>query len=309
MLPFPIQVQLPFPFDSFGSLMFVLSIAATFGLRYARNRTSTLVIQKFHIAVEPLPTANPTVEIVGRMQGLLAFLLGLLGFSPVIRFTISGSELRCQSTSLFGQRSQFIPLRCVSTMAAGIHKPISAVVWAGFVVMFGSYSSTAMGSWIPFIVALAAALMLVVRYVLSKKFFIEVYAQGGPPISLLFQPNVLEGVPIDVDQALKVVDVIRDLILNEGSATPGFPARTSPPPTKVPAYVEAPYEASAWASPSSDAADDDEEQARKLLAQARQFVLNGDKPRAVAILQEIIRRFPRTETADQARRNLQKRGN
>ena len=59
MLPFPIQVQLPFPFDSFGSLMFVLSIAATFGLRYARNRTSTLVIQKFHIAVEPLPTALP----------------------------------------------------------------------------------------------------------------------------------------------------------------------------------------------------------------------------------------------------------
>ncbi len=306
MLPFPIQVQLPFPFDSFGSLMFVLSIAATFGLRYARNRTSTLVIQKFHIAVEPLPTANPTVEIVGRMQGLLAFLLGLLGFSPVIRFTISGSELRCQSTSLFGQRSQFIPLRCVSTMAAGIHKPISAVVWAGFVVMFGSYTSSTMGSWIPFLVALAAALVLVVRYVLSKKFFIEVYAQGGPPISLLFRPNVLEGVPIDVDQALEVVDVIRDLILNEGSATPSVSARTPPP---VPVYVEATYEASAWASPNSDATDDDEEQARKLLAQARQFVQNGDKPRAVAILQEIVRRYPRTETADQARRNLQKRGN
>ena len=304
MFPFP--VQLPFPFDSFGSLMFVLSIAATFGLRYARNRTSTLVIQKFHIAVEPLPTSNPTVEIVGRMQGLLAFLLSLLGFSPITKFTISGSELRCQSTSLFGQRSQFIPLRCVSTMAAGIHKPISAVVWAGFVVMFGSYTSSFMGSWIPFFIALVAAVMLVVRYVLSRKFFIEVYAQGGPPISLLFQPNVLEGVPIDVDQALEVVDVIRDLILHEGSAAPSPSPRTSPP---LPVYVEAPYEASAWASPNSAAPDDDDAQARTLLAQARQFVQNGDKPRAVAILQEIVRRFPRTETADQARRNLQKRGN
>jgi outer membrane protein assembly factor BamD (BamD/ComL family) len=76
----------------------------------------------------------------------------------------------------------------------------------------------------------------------------------------------------------------------------------------LPEYVEAPYEASAWASPSSAAADDDEEEARKLLVQARQHVQGGDKQRAVALLQEIIRRFPRTETADQARRNLQKRG-
>ena len=234
-----------FQFDSFAIQLFVMGIMSTIGLRFAKNRTSTLVIQKYEVAVEPQPASRPTVEIVGRMQGGVAFVLSLLGFSPIIRFTISGLELRCQSSSLFGQRSQFIPLRCVSTLAAGIHKPISMVVWAAFVLIFGIYLSLENRQWAPIAIALIIAAVLLVMYVVSKKFFIEVYAQGGPSISLLFKPNVLEGVAVDVDQAMAVVEVIRDLIVYAGSAEPPPRTTTVPPPP----YVEAPYEASAWASP------------------------------------------------------------
>jgi len=290
------------PFDSVTTLLFVVGLASTAGLKLVRNRTSTLVIQKYYIAVEPQPSPNPTVEIVGRAQGAVALVLSLIGLSPIIRFTIAGSELRCQSTSLFGQRLQFIPLRCVTTMAAGIHKPIGMLIWAAVSVVSGLYMSLEMRAWTPIGVSLFSALVMVVLYVMSKKFFIEVYAQGGPSISLLFKPNLLEGVPLDVDQALAVVDVIRDLILREGSGT-----RPQEPPS-VPRYVEAPYEASAWASSNAKSDDDDDEQARQLFAQARQYAQDGDRQRAVFTLQEIVRRFPQTETADQARRNLQKRG-
>ena len=292
-----------FAFDSFAIQLIVMGIMSTIGLRFARNRTSTLVIQKYEVAVEPQQAPRPTVEIVGRMQGVVAFVLSLLGFSPIIRFTIAGSELRCQSSSLFGQRSQFIPLRCVSTVTAGIHKPISALVWAAFALIFGIYLSFANRSWAPIAVALIIAAVLLVMYVVSKKFFIEVYAQGGPSIALLFKPNVLEGVAIDVDQAMAVVDVIRDMIVYEGAAVS---SPRMPPPIPAP-YVEAPYEASAWASPTDDDTNDDEDQARQLLTRARHYAQQGEKDRAVSTLQEIVRRFPDTDTANQARKNLQKR--
>ncbi len=289
------------PFDSITTLLFVVGLASTVGFRLVRNQTSTLVIQKYYIAVQAQPSLSPTVEIVGRAQGIVALVLSLLGLSPIIRFTIVGSELRCQSTSLFGQRFQFIPLRCVSTMSAGIHKPIGTLIWAAVSIAYALYLSLEMRAWTPIAISLIAAVILVVMYVLSKKFFIEVYAQGGPSISLLFKPNVLEGVPLDVNQALAVVDVIREMILTEGSRTQS----QQPPP--VPRYAEAPYEASAWTPSNDKSENDDEEQARQLFAQARQHAQDGDRQRAVATLQEIVRRFPHTETADQARRNLQKR--
>jgi hypothetical protein len=310
------------PSEAIGVVVFFLAIASGVGMRLARNRTSTLVIQTFHIAVKPQATQNPTVEIVGRVQGVVAFALSLLGFSPITRFTIAGTELRCQSSSLFGQRSQFIPLRCVSTMAAGIHKPIATLVWAALFIMLGFYISFAMGSWAPIAIALLFGIACVVSYILSKKFFVEVYSQGGPPISLLFKPNVLEGVPIDVEQALAVVGVIRDMIINEGAAAHSG-HRSGPIDTQTPPD-DAPDDSPGWAVPASDpdvathwappivshenTEEDDEEQAKQLMAQARQHVQAGQKQLAINALQEIVRRFPTTRVAEQARRNLQKSG-
>ena len=51
-----------------------------------------------------------------------------------------------------------------------------------------------------------------------------------------------------------------------------------------------------------------EEQAAQMFAQARQYVKNDDHERAIYTLQEIVSRFPKTQTADKARRSLQKSG-
>lgn len=294
------------PAEAIAPVLFFLAIAWGIWRSLARNRTATLVLQKFSIAIEPQSMPNPTVEIIGRTQGVVAFVLTLLGFSPITRFTIAGPELRCQSSSLFGQRSQFIPLRCVSTMAAGIHKPIAALVWAALFLVLGGDMSFAMSSWAPIAIALVFGIIFVVMYVLTKKFFIEVYPQGGPPISLLFKPNVIEGVPIDVDQALSVIGVIRDMILNDGAPTqPPRPARLV---QQNEIHAVATDDAPLWASQPEEAQIDEEEQAKQMFATARQHAHDGHKQHAVSTLQEIVRRFPHTQTADQARRNLQKSG-
>lgn len=282
-------------------------IASAIGMRLGRNRTATLVLQKFSLTVEPQATPTPTVEIVGRMQGIVAFVLSLLGFSPITRFTIAGPELRCQSSSLFGQRSQFIPLRCVSTMAAGIHKPIAAIIWAALIVFLGFYLSFEMRSWAPIAIALVVAIILVVMYVLTKKFFIEIYSQGGPPISLLFKPNVIEGVPIDFEQALAVVDVIRDMILHDGGSA--LPQRRAAISQQRDNHATMSNEALPWTSQAEEPEEEDEEeQATQMFVQARQYAQNGDNQRAIATLQEIVQRYPQTQTADKARRSLQKSG-
>ena len=59
----------------------------------------------------------------------------------------------------------------------------------------------------------------------------------------------------------------------------------------------------------SEAPDVDiEEQAAQMFAQARQYVQNDDHEHAISTLQEIVSRFPQTQTADKARRSLRKSG-
>ena len=282
----------------------VLAAALVIWLRISRNRTATLVLQKFDIAVEPESLPRATVKIVGRMQGVVAFVLSLMGFSPITRFTIAGPELRCESTSLSGQKSQFIPLRKVSGLAAGIHKPISAVVWAFFLVGLGAYVSAESGSWAPLSVALVIFGILIARYFLSKKFFIEVYSHGGPAISLLFKPNVIEGVPIDFDQAMKVVAVIRDMVLQEGAPSDLTTASTPTPAASPPPVPPASQPSNQDNIPSDIA----EQRAKALMNKAKESVQLGEREVAIAVLQDIINKYPNTHSAEQARLSLRKIG-
>jgi hypothetical protein len=287
-----------------GSLFF-LAVAMGIGVRLSRNRVSTVVLQKFTLSTSPLPQPHPTVELVGRMQGIVAFVLSLMGFSPITRFTIAGTELRCESSSLFGQRSQFIPLRSVSSLAAGVQKPISAIVWAVFITVLGVYVSLVFRSWAPIAIALISVIALVILYVLTKKFFIEVHSHGGPPIALLFKPNVIEGVPINVEEALAVVAVIRDMVLQQGT-----PASTSgPPPLPVQQRLHEP-ELPPFAAQhqQSEEGKVGEDLASEFLAEARRQAQSGQRQQAISILQQIIQRFPASPAADQARHSLQKIG-
>ena len=202
--------------------MISFGIMAAIALRVARGRSAALVLQQFRLAQQPQPAALPSVEIVGRRQGVVAFVLGLLGFSPITRLTLAGMELRCESTSLSGRRMQVIPIRQVANLAAGIHKPIGNLVSAVVLNWMGISYAIQHRTFLPITVTLVAGIVLVVLYALSKKFFIEIHSQGGPPISLLFKPNVLEGIPIDADQAMAVIGVIRDLVIASSAGFAGY---------------------------------------------------------------------------------------
>jgi hypothetical protein len=288
----------------------LLAFAAIIGMRLANARSSTLVLQEFKMDRLPARRPKKDVEIVGRLQGIIAFCLSLLGFSPITRFFIAGNELRCESASLFGQRLQFIPLRSVSSVSAGVHKPFAAIVFAGILPFLGMYLFVATKSWIGPGVCLLGSAVFILVYVLSKKFYLEIHCQGGPPIGLLFKPNVIEGVQIDAERALSVVAVIRDLVVRSNafavpSSIDNFGPVISEPSTEW--MSESAVEISSEQFQPPPLPNDDLE-AKRLFAQARELSQEGKTDLAVAVLREIISKYPNSGAATQAKRSLQRSG-
>lgn len=318
-----------FPMEAIIGTLFWSVVLAGVGIRLVRSRASTLVLQKYVVRVQPQPSEQTIVEVVGRMQGVIAFVLTLMGFSPITRLTLTGSELRCESTSLFGQRLQLIPVRQVSNLAAGIHKPIGNLIAAAVLNIAGVTMSWSLGTLVPLAGGLVIGIILVALYAISKKFFVEIHSQGGPPISLLFKPNILEGVPIDATSAMEVIAVIRDLVMASGTtSSEGIVPRPSPINwgTSVPLDGEDSPDGSPFQpfraetepeeiiveleeqEPDTLDSDDPEMKADALLAESKQFASDGDRRRAVRLLKAIVTRYPTTKAGQQARRTLERSG-
>ena len=313
------------------SLMYVFCGIAAYpvGYQIIQYQQVTLVLQKLRIEIEPQPTPNPTIEIVGRMQGLIGFLLTLLGLSPITRFLIYGSELRFQSSSFWGQRIQFIPLRSVTKMTAGISKPSALIISAFTILMIGFFISRELRNWLPITFALIISMILNFVYVFSRRFFIEVYSQGGPPILLLYKPNVIEGVTIDSEKGLQVVGIIRDMILrNAATPNPGATSPPSSPPINTPSndfgartvaetlswipqpvkFEEVEEHVDAENVEHPDVGEDQEELAMSMYEQAKRYAQAGDHRTAIWTLREILGRYPQSEAAVKALRSLRKSG-
>lgn len=322
-----------FPMEAVIGTLFWVFIIGAFGVRLIRTRSATLVLQKFYVGVHPQPSAQPLVVIVGRMQGVVAYVLSLMGFSPITRLTLAGSELRCESTSLFGQRLQLIPIRQVSNLAAGIHKPIGNLISAAVINAAGLSLSLTLRTFWPITVTLLVGIALVVLYAISKKFFVEIHSQGGPPISLLFKPNILEGVPINAESAMAVVSVIRDLVMASGTGGGGFGVVPVIAPQSVSWSASVPVSSdlnpTSFPIPTSEIDDEElsevvvepepeqqyeptaeetEAAAQTLLADAKQLAAAGNRRKAVEMLKAIVSECPQTQAAQQARKTLERSG-
>lgn len=302
-------------------------------------RTRSLVLQKYFVGVHPLPSTTPTVEIVGRMEGVIAYALSLMGYSPITRLTLAGSELRCESTSLFGQSIQLIPIRQVSNLAAGIHKPVAYLILATVINLAGLLFSVGFLTGWTIAISLVVGIALVVLYAVSKKFFVEIHSQGGPAISLLFTPNILEGIPINADSAMAVIGVICDMVMASGTTPVGFagsaattpiapvatpmiwgsesPSHDVPPPDSSPFPDFPPQDESAEVieeqddyepAPEPTSTEVHELHADAMLTESKQIAARGDRRRAIQLLKTIVTNYPTTKAAQQACRTLERSG-
>lgn len=154
------------------------------------------------------------------------------------------------------------------------------------------------------------------RYAINKRFFVSIYPQGGPPIMLSLKPNLIEGVPLNLDRALRVIKLFREKVLASHASlastplaaavsTNGSHTTASPVGQTMFSGVEQmkpePEIFSGW----SDAVEIDPE---SLLRQARDLIATGGREEAILVLRDIILRSPTSKEASVARSTLTKAG-
>lgn len=292
------------------------------------SRTTTLVLQKLVAHQAATGEPQPVIELVGRQQGIISFLLTLVGVSPITDFHVTADELCCNSTSLFGRQNQTVPLRAISSVAAGVRKPIGYLFVAFVCLVVGVFGGLAV-LWreglyrfaLTLLVFGALAALFFWLYLINKRFFVSIHTQGGPPILLSLKPNVIEGVPLDLERALHIVSIIRERVLASFRPAPSPTPAPTPAPIPAPAMIGSPTAQAAAAvvdpAPAVQATFEYEdyffggtaaEQPETLLQQARDFIKHGKRQDAVGVLREIVLRFPRSTEAGVAKATLEKAG-
>ena len=152
-------------------------------------------------------------------------------------------------------------------------------------------------------------------YAINKRFFVSVYTQGGPPILLSLKPNVIEGVPLDLERALQVVKIIRDRVVASGAPPTAIsnptpvPSRNdhqAVPPTPEPAEVFSSQRSTSEYSDYSENVFADRPET--LLQQARDLIKQGKREEAIKVLRGIVLGFPDSSEAVLANATLEKAG-
>ena len=304
-------------FTTLSLLFFGYALVSSFNVK--------LVVQKLEAHELATSEAPCLLELSGRQQGFFSFRLTLVGLSPVTSFRLTPVEVCCNSTSLFGRRNQAIPLRAISSVDAGVRKPISYLFVACsflFIGLFGSPGVLWRQGFFPFLGTLLVcgifAALFAWLYTINKTFFISIFKNGGPPLTLAFKPNVIEGVPLDLEKSLELAKIIRTKVVECVAVAQIPPSPVSDPQTPLPvvrqqpghSFAEEPQPlpfaptANAYVSDTASSTD----LAETLLERAREFIKQGMRQEAVDTLREIVRQFPMSQEANIARANLEKAG-
>jgi hypothetical protein len=260
------------------------------------------------LIVQALTVRDREIEVRGRREGLIPFLLTLAGLSPTTSLSVNEREAVCTSSGLFGISSQSLPLDRVPQVTYGSRKPVEYLFVAASVgvvglvtLFFALWRMEVMAALGVAVVATMFAGAPIILYYINKRFFLGLHTQGGFPVVLSFKPNVIEGVELNLDRAMALAAVVRNLTIhaNRAGYVPGAPTSgdtitsTSPVPSGTP-LVSSPIE--------------DPVSARELLVDAQQCIRAGRRDEAIATLRHIVRQFSESAEAEQARRSLEMAG-
>lgn len=202
----------------FGILMvFGLAPAAGGGRRFS---STTLVLRTFRLKAKPGAPAGPEVDISGRTSGLIGWVLTVVGLSPETSLAVDGREVRSVDSSLFGQKFTVVPLGRITSVHCAYLKPIGYFFLGAVCALGGLFRALTMNQYEKFAtrvgvlaIGLLLGLAFFVLYFLMKKVAIYVVPFNGPPIGLTFKRSVIENVPVDIEQARKVIEVINSLVV------------------------------------------------------------------------------------------------
>lgn len=162
--------------------------------------------------VSQTPDANGVyVEIKGRDEGIISFILSLLNIEPTVSLMVTQKNIVFIQGSLSGFIKRIIPFSSVSSMLYGYSKPwktAAAIIIAGLVmgILFGAGNRSFGAFLITVIIAISIAIAI---YFTNKKLTIGIVEDSGVVNGIEFKRSVIEGKKIDERNAEIVIDLIQ----------------------------------------------------------------------------------------------------
>ncbi len=161
-----------------------------------------LVIKSWYADAKP-NSEGSYVSIAGRQQGLLSWLLSVLGIDPVTRVRIDGQSVYFEKGSLAGFEQRVIPLSSLCSAYYGYTKP-----WQVALVL-GAMLLPIMG---------LGLIVGPLYYFLNKKLSMGMVEVSGLVSGIEFKRSVIEGQNIDEKEGMRVIGVIHGLIMREAAS-------------------------------------------------------------------------------------------
>lgn len=274
----------------------------------------SLVVKKLTTRSGNHGTASSGVEIMGRREGLIAFLLTLIGLSPTTSLVVDDREAVCTTSGLLGIAHQSVPLDRVAQVTSGskvAFEYILAAVIMGLIGLvmsaFSLFNGLVLGVLGVIVLTVLFVAIALGLYFINKRFYVGVFPQGGWPMLMVFKPNVIEGVELNLERALEVASIIRRLTVHsrrESATTMPITGTAGDEP------LEDPLPQSDVLAQDLYGADDLGERITPdvLLRDAQEQIRTGQRHEAIATLRQLVRQFPGTKEASQASRSLSRAG-
>ncbi|MBE7494342.1 MAG: hypothetical protein HS117_05325 [Verrucomicrobiaceae bacterium] len=205
----------------------VLSVLA----QLSRNKAITLVITKWRASNVPDAGDGRFVVIVGRREGIISWLLSILGVDATSSIQVSETRIEFEEASLSGKVKRLIPLKSVCSTLYGFTKPWKkALVIAALLFAASSFIATAMAEYGrgPNLLVLLGGFVVsivlgVVYYHLNKQFTLGFIEDSGHVSAIQFKRSVIEGQEINETQAAYVSQLVQALIENARNNNPNTP--------------------------------------------------------------------------------------
>jgi len=196
-------------------------------LATARTLGATLVLRRFHIAKSPHDGLY--VEIVGRPEGILGWLLTTLGLDAQVTFQLTDTHISIESSGLQGKSKEIAPISNVASASVGYMKSIWTLIMGALAIALGLYEGLVENSAVVLVLGLVVGAVLLARYWFSNRLHVAVITNGGSVLGLRFKRSVIEGVAVDFDKCASVVDVLQGLMLAAQSRRDNVALSPRPP--------------------------------------------------------------------------------
>lgn len=173
-----------------------------------------LVLKEF--SIDENATTGAQVRIVARKEGLIAWLLTLMGIDVTTIFEVYSNRIEFSRGSLSGKLCNVIPLSALSVGTTGYTKPIIFLVLAAIAFIAGIVLAAKAG-FLAFLLGLVIAIAFFISYFLKKSLLISAISHSSFIAGFAFKRSIIEGVKVDYEQALQVISIINRNIIQQSA--------------------------------------------------------------------------------------------